>query len=120
MRAQLARRRSEVTLAAGNHAQGVAYHAARLSIPATVVMPRHTPNAKVVRPRTHGAELVLAGETLVEAAAEVRRLKAERGLALIHPYDDAAVIAGQGRATAKLLDDYPALDVLVVPVAVAG
>lgn len=114
------RRRGVVTLSAGNHAQGVAYHAARLGIPATVVMPRHTPNAKVARTRAHGAEVVLAGETLVEAAEEVRRLEAERGLALIHPYDDAAVIAGQGTATAELLDDHPELDVLVVPVGGGG
>ncbi len=114
------RRRGVVTLSAGNHAQGVAYHAARLGIPATVVMPRQTPNAKVARTRAHGAEVVLAGETLVEAAEEVRRLQAERGLALVHPYDDAAVIAGQGTATAELLDDHPDLDVLVVPVGGGG
>ncbi len=114
------RRRGVVTLSAGNHAQGVAYHAARLSIPVTVVMPRHTPNAKVARTRAHGAEVVLAGETLVEAAEEVRRLEAERGLLLIHPYDDAAVIAGQGTATAELLDDDPDLDVLVLPVGGGG
>lgn len=114
------RRRGVITLSAGNHAQGVAYHAARLGIPATVVMPRHTPNAKVARTRAHGAEVVLAGETLVEAAEEVRRLETERGLVLVHPYDDAAVIAGQGTATAELLDDHPDLDVLVIPVGGGG
>ncbi|MCS6855627.1 MAG: pyridoxal-phosphate dependent enzyme, partial [Elioraea sp.] len=114
------RRRGVVTLSAGNHAQGVAYHAARLGIPATVVMPRHTPNAKVARTRAHGAEVLLIGETLVESAQEVRRLVAERGLVLVHPYDDEAVIAGQGTATAELLEDEPDLDVLVVPIGGGG
>lgn len=114
------RRRGVITLSAGNHAQGVAYHAARLGIPATVVMPRHTPNAKVGRTRAHGAEVVLAGETLVEAAEEVRRLETKRRLVLVHPYDDAAVIAGQGTATAELLDDHPDLDLLVIPVGGGG
>ncbi len=109
-----------VTMSAGNHAQAVAWHAARLGIPATIVMPSATPNAKVMRTRAHGATVLLEGETLAESAAHACRLAEERGLALIHPYDDDEVIAGQGTATAELLDDSGALDVLVVPVGGGG
>ncbi|MFQ3622786.1 MAG: threonine ammonia-lyase [Acetobacteraceae bacterium] len=109
-----------VTMSAGNHAQAVAWHAARLGIPATVVMPAATPNAKVMRTRAHGATVVLEGETLAESAAHARRLADERGLALVHPYDDDEVIAGQGTATAELLEEVGELDVLVVPVGGGG
>src|SRR5512145_890686 len=85
-----------IAMSAGNHAQGVAYHARRLAIPATIVMPVQTPTVKVVNTRRHGAEVILRGETVEEAAAFARRYGRERGLTFIHPYDDALVIAGQG------------------------
>jgi threonine dehydratase len=109
-----------VTMSAGNHAQAVAYHAHRLGIPATVVMPAGTPNAKVMRTRAHGAAVVLHGETLSDSAAHARALAAERGLTIVHPYDDDAVIAGQGTAAIELIEDAPELDALVVPIGGGG
>ena len=109
-----------VAMSAGNHAQGVAYHAGRLGIPATIVMPRNTPFVKVRHTRDFGAEVVLAGDTLVGATDEARRLEREAGLTFIHPYDDAAVIAGQGTIALEMLADDPDLDVLIVPVGGGG
>ena len=115
-----ARRRGVVTLSAGNHAQGVAYHARILGIPAVVVMPRFTPDVKVERTRSYGAEVILEGESLEEAARFTERLVSERGLALVHPYDDAHVIAGQGTVALEMLDQVPDLDVLLVPTGGGG
>jgi len=109
-----------VTMSAGNHAQAVAFHAARLGIAATVVMPRFTPNAKVARTAAHGATVVLEGETLADAGAHARALAAREGLTIIHPYDDDLVIAGQGTAGAEMLEDEPSLDTLVIPVGGGG
>src|SRR5689334_7541314 len=89
------RRAGVVAMSAGNHAQGVAYHARRLGIPATIVMPRFTPFVKVENTRRLGARVVLEGDDLDRAAAKAYALAAEEGLTFIHPYDDAAVIAGQ-------------------------
>jgi threonine dehydratase len=114
------RRAGVITMSAGNHAQAVAYHAQRLGIPATVVMPAATPNAKVLRTRAHGATVVLHGETLADSAEHARVLAAARGLSIVHPYDDDAVIAGQGTAAIELFADAPALDVLVIPVGGGG
>lgn len=114
------RRSGVITMSAGNHAQAVAYHAHRLGIPATVVMPAATPNAKVMRTRAHGATVVLHGETLSDSAAHACMLAAERGLTIVHPYDDDAIIAGQGTAAIELIDDAPALDTLVIPVGGGG
>ncbi len=114
------RARGVITMSAGNHAQAVACHAARLGISATVVMPRFTPNAKVARTAGHGARVVLEGETLGDSAAHARRLAAEQGLAIIHPYDDDLVIAGQGTAALEMLADEPSLDTLVIPLGGGG
>src|SRR5689334_10623849 len=89
------RARGVIAMSAGNHAQGVAYHARRLGIPATIVMPVGTPMVKVENTRHHGAEVVVEGDDLDRAAAKAYALAAEEGLTFIHPYDDAAVIAGQ-------------------------
>src|SRR5712672_3631587 len=90
------RKRGVIAMSAGNHAQGVAYHAGRVGIPATIVMPSFTPNTKVEHTRDHGARVVLHGDTLAEAATEAHRLAATEKLVFVHPYDDPRIIAGQG------------------------
>ena len=97
-------------MSAGNHAQGVAYHAGRLAIPATIVMPLTTPFNKIKHTRDFGAEVILEGRDLTEANDAARALAAARGLTFIHPYDDARVIAGQGTAGLEMLEDVPELD----------
>ena len=114
------RRRGVIAMSAGNHAQGVAYHAARLGMRAVIVMPRGTPNSKVANTRVHGAEVVLEGDTLADAARHARKLEARDALTFIHPYDDPAVIAGQGTVALEMLADMPELDALVVPVGGGG
>jgi threonine dehydratase len=110
-----------VTMSAGNHGQAVAYHGARLNLATTVVMPRTTPFLKVRRTRDYGAEVVLEGDTFDEAAAFARGLAARTGGTLVHPFDDADVIAGQATAILELLQDAGAdLDVLLVPVGGGG
>ncbi|MDW8469825.1 MAG: threonine ammonia-lyase [Burkholderiales bacterium] len=114
------RRRGVIAMSAGNHAQGVAYHAARLGIRAVIVMPRGTPNAKIANTRVHGAEVLLEGDTLAEAAERASEIAAREGLVFIHPYDDAAVIAGQGTVALEMLEQAPGLEALVVPVGGGG
>ena len=114
------RRRGVIAMSAGNHAQAVAYHAARLGIPATIVMPVTTPFVKVAATRSHGAEVVLHGETIDESQARCEQIMAERGLTLVHPYDDARIIAGQGTIALEMLEEVPDLDVLVVPIGGGG
>src|SRR5262245_38324664 len=114
------RRRGVVAMSAGNHAQAVSYHATRLGIDATIVMPRTTPFVKVQRTRELGAAVVLLGEDLAEAEAEAVRLAQSEGRTYVHPYDDAAVIAGQGTCALEMLADDPDLDVLLVPVGGGG
>jgi threonine dehydratase len=114
------RRRGVIAMSAGNHAQGVAYHAARLGVRAVIVMPRGTPNSKVANTQVHGAEVVLEGDTLADAARHARKLEARDALTFIHPYDDPAVIAGQGTVALEMLADMPELDALVVPVGGGG
>ena len=114
------RRRGVIAMSAGNHAQAVAYHAARLKIPATIVMPVTTPLVKVAATRSHGAEVVLDGESVAEAQSRCESMQAERGLTLIHPYDDARVIAGQGTIALEMLEETPDLDVLVIPIGGGG
>lgn len=109
-----------IAMSAGNHAQGVAWHARRLGIPATIVMPRATPFRKVQRTESFGARVVLAGETVEEAAAVAHDLAARDGLVFIHPYDDPATIAGQGTLGIELLDEVPDLDAIVVPIGGGG
>jgi threonine dehydratase len=115
-----ARRRGVVTVSAGNHGQAVAFHARRLGIPATVVMPRHTPFVKVEHTRAHGAEVVLEGEALTQSFQHARALASVRRLSMIHPFDDADVIAGQGTVALEMLDSAPAIGTLVVPVGGGG
>jgi threonine dehydratase len=114
------RKRGVIAMSAGNHAQGVAYHAGRLGIPATIVMPAFTPNMKVTHTRGHGAKVVLHGNTLAEAAAEAHRLAAAEKLVFVHPYDDPRIIAGQGTIALEMLQDVPELDTLVAPVGGGG
>jgi threonine dehydratase len=114
------RKRGAIAMSAGNHAQGVAYHAGRLGIPATIVMPSFTPNTKVAHTRGHGATVVLHGSTLSEAGAEAHRLAAEKKFVFVHPYDDPRIIAGQGTMALEMLEDAPAIDTIVVPVGGGG
>jgi threonine dehydratase len=109
-----------VACSAGNHAQGVAYHAARLGIPALIVMPRYTPFVKVEHTRKHGAEVILQGGNFDEAKAHAVSLAAARGLTLVHPYDDEAIIAGQGTIALEMLAAQPDLDTLVIAVGGGG
>jgi len=109
-----------VAMSAGNHAQGVAYHAQRLGVHAVIVMPRFTPVVKVERTRGFGAEIVLHGDTLDEARTHARTLADARGLTLVHPYDDEAIIAGQGTVGLEMLAAVPDLQTLVVPVGGGG
>lgn len=114
------RARGVLAVSAGNHAQGVAYHAQRLAIPATIVMPRFAPAVKVERTRGFGATVVLEGDTFDDARAYGLALAAERGLTVIHPYDDLAVAAGQGTIALEMLAQQPALDAIVVAIGGGG
>ncbi|MBB99948.1 MAG: threonine ammonia-lyase [Rhodobacteraceae bacterium] len=114
------RRRGVIAMSAGNHAQAVAYHAGRLGIPATIVMPKPTPFVKVAATRGYGARVVLAGEMLADAQAEAERIAEAEGLVWVHPYDDEAIICGQGTIALEMLEDHPDLECLVVPVGGGG
>ncbi|MBK9572491.1 MAG: threonine ammonia-lyase [Rhodoferax sp.] len=114
------RRRGVIAMSAGNHAQGVAYHAQRLGLRAVIVMPRFTPGVKVERTRGFGAEVVLFGDTLDEARAHAVAMAAGQGLTFVHPYDDAEVAAGQGTVALEMLHDVPELDTLIVAVGGGG
>ncbi|WP_066722244.1 threonine ammonia-lyase [Sphingomonas pituitosa] len=115
-----ARSKGVIAASAGNHAQGLAYHATRLGIPSTIVMPKNTPIVKVTQTEGHGANVVLHGETFDAAYQHSRELEAECGYTFIHPFDDPRVIAGQGTATLELLEDVPGIDTLVVPIGGGG
>jgi threonine dehydratase len=112
--------RGVVAMSAGNHAQGVAYHAQRLGMKATIVMPRFTPGVKIERTRSFGAEVVLHGDTLDAARTHALELAERDGLAFVHPYDDEAIMAGQGTVALEMLDAVPDLDMLVVSVGGGG
>jgi threonine dehydratase len=114
------RERGVIAMSAGNHAQAVARHASLSNVVATIVMPKFTPATKVTRTAAWGANVVLHGETLAEAAAHARALAAERHLVFVHPYDDIGVIAGQGTLALELLHDVGDLDALVIPVGGGG
>ncbi len=114
------RRQGVLAISAGNHAQGVAYHARKLGTRAVIVMPRFTPHVKVERTRDHGAEIVLAGETFDEARKHGLQLAREQGLSVVHPYDDEHVISGQGTVALEMLEAFPDLECLVVPVGGGG
>jgi len=109
-----------LAVSAGNHAQGVAYHAQRMGIPATIVMPRFAPAVKVERTRGFGATVVLEGDTFDDARTHGMQLARERGLTLVHPYDDLAVMAGQGTIGLEMLAQQPSIDTLVVAVGGGG
>lgn len=109
-----------IAMSAGNHAQGVAYHARTLGIPATVVMPKSTPFAKIDSTQSLGATVLLEGQSLTEASAYAAQLAECEGLTLIHPYDDPAIITGQGTVALEMLKDVPDLDVLIIPVGGGG
>ncbi len=114
------RARGVIAMSAGNHAQGVAYHAQRLGMRAVIVMPRFTPGVKIANTRGFGAEVVLHGDTLEAARAHAAELAAAQQLVFVHPYDDAAIMAGQGTAALEMLQQQPGLDMLVVPVGGGG
>ncbi|MFL5259499.1 MAG: threonine ammonia-lyase [Hyphomicrobiales bacterium] len=114
------RGRGVIAMSAGNHAQAVAYHAKRLGIPAIIVMPETTPSTKIERTRTHGAQVILSGETLADSQVTAEALMRDKGLVLIHPYDDDRIIAGQGTIGLEMLEDEPGLDCIVVPIGGGG
>jgi threonine dehydratase len=115
-----ARKRGVIAASAGNHSQGLAYHAARLGIPVTIVMPRTTPFMKVRQTRAFGAEVVLDGEGFDDASAHAVALCAERDLVYVHPFNDLEVMAGQGTVALEMLEDVPGLEVLPVPIGGGG
>jgi len=114
------KRAGVIAASAGNHAQGVAYHATRLGVKSTIVMPRPTPLIKVVNTRDLGGEVILHGANYDEALSHARQIAAEQGLTFIHAFDDEAVIAGQGTIGLELLEEETAFDVVVVPVGGGG
>jgi threonine dehydratase len=114
------RMRGVIAMSAGNHAQAVAWHAKKLGVPATIVMPEGTPHVKAENTRQLGAKVILAGATLAESQTVVERLITSENLVLIHPYDDDAIIAGQGTAAIEMLTDAPDLDMLVIPMGGGG
>ena len=114
------RQRGVIAMSAGNHAQGVAYHAQRLGLRAVVVMPRFTPGVKVERTRGFGAEIVLHGDTLDEARTHALVLAEQQQLVFVHPYDDADIVAGQGTVGLEMMQDVPELDTLVVAIGGGG
>src|SRR3984957_5123308 len=114
------RKQGVVAASAGNHAQGVAYHAARLSIPATIFVPAGTPTVKIENTRRHGATVIEGGATLEEAAALAKEHGRKERLTFIHPYDDPAIVAGQGTIALEMLAAMGDLDVLIVPIGGGG
>ncbi len=114
------RARGVIAASAGNHAQGLAYHGARLGVPVTIVMPKGTPFVKVEHTRQHGANVVIFGDTYDEAAAHAQQLREERSLTFVHPFDDYDVMAGQGTIALEMLEDVPDLEVLPVPIGGGG
>jgi threonine dehydratase len=115
-----ARRTGVIAASAGNHGLAVAFHAARLGIPATIVMPEYAPLIKVTSARRYGAEVILHGSNFDEAYERARALGAERGLVFVHPFDDARVVAGQGTLGLELLEQLPDVEAVVVPVGGGG
>ena len=115
-----AKARGVIAASAGNHAQGLAYHATRLGVPSTIVMPRNTPIVKVTQTEGHGATVILHGETFDEAYAHARTLEAAEGYTFVHPFDDPRIIAGQGTVAVEMLADVPDIDTLVVPIGGGG
>jgi threonine dehydratase len=117
---EAARAKGVIAASAGNHAQGLAYHAHRLGIPATIVMPTNTPIVKVTQTEGHGAKVVLEGDTFDAAYAHARQLEQECGFTFVHPFDDARVIAGQGTVAVEMLEDVPSIDTFLTPIGGGG
>lgn len=113
-------KRGVIAASAGNHSQGLAYHAARLGIPVTIVMPRNTPFVKVQQTRAHGAEVVIDGDNYDASSAVAAALCAERELTFVHPFNDVKVMAGQGTVALEMLEDVPDLEVLPIPIGGGG
>ena len=109
-----------IAASAGNHAQGLAYHAHRLGVPATIVMPTNTPTVKVVQTEGHHATVVLHGDTFDAAYAHARVLEGDRGFTFVHPFDDPRVIAGAGTTAIEMFEDVPGIDTLVTPIGGGG
>ena len=109
-----------IAASAGNHAQGLAYHGKRLGVPVTIVMPLTTPIIKVTQTRSHGATVVQFGEKFDDAYAHARQLEVEQGLTFIHPFDEPAIMAGQGTVALEMLEDAPEIDTLVIPIGGGG
>ncbi|MGZ6017131.1 MAG: threonine ammonia-lyase, partial [Phenylobacterium sp.] len=114
------KKRGVIAASAGNHSQGLAYHAARLGIPVTIVMPRQTPFVKVQQTRAHGAEVVIEGEGYDEASAFAMKLRDDRDLVFVHPFNDLDVMAGQGTVALEMLEDAPDLEILPIPIGGGG
>jgi threonine dehydratase len=114
------RKAGVIAVSAGNHAQGVAYHAERLGVPAVIVMPKATPFTKVIQTERYGAKVELFGADLSEATDHAETIRAAKGLTFVHPYDDPLIVAGQGTIGLEMLADDPALDTLVVPIGGGG
>ena len=112
--------RGVIAASAGNHAQGLSYHGARLGVPVTIVMPRTTPTVKVMQTEVLGGTVILHGETFDEAYAHARSLEDELGLTFVHPFDDPHVAAGQGTVALEMLQQVPELDMLVIPIGGGG
>jgi threonine dehydratase len=115
-----ARSRGVIAASAGNHAQGLAYHGARLGIPVTIVMPKHTPTVKVQQTEGHGATVILDGERFEHAYDHALELAEKEGLTFVHPFDDADIVAGQGTVALEMFEDAPQIDVLAIPIGGGG
>ena len=115
-----AKAKGVIAASAGNHAQGLAYHAHRLGVPATIVMPTTTPIVKVTQTQGHGADVILEGETFDAAYAHARILEGQRGFTFVHPFDDPRIIAGAGTTAVEMFEDVPAIDTLVTPIGGGG
>ena len=114
------RQKGVIAASAGNHAQGLSYHATRLGIPSTIVMPNLTPTVKVTQTEAHGATVILHGETFDAAYAHARELEQARGLTFVHPFDEPDIVAGQGTVALEMLEDAPAIDTLAIPIGGGG
>ena len=115
-----AKAKGVIAASAGNHAQGLAYHAHRLGVPATIVMPTNTPTVKVTQTQGHGADVILEGDTFDAAYAHARVLEGQRGFTFVHPFDDPRIIAGAGTTAVEMLADVPAIDTFVTPIGGGG
>lgn len=114
------RKRGVVTISAGNHSQGVAYHARRLGIPATVLMPEGTPSTKINRTSSHGANVILKGNNLSELEPIAKEIMEQEGLSLVHPFDDPLIVSGQGTIGVEILEAVPEIDCIIVPIGGGG